>query len=183
MCYTNLFLKRVYRFGFRNEKNQKIKNNKYLIIYVILMTECSTCMEVRKGIPCPCEQCDWAMCRTCGNKWYMYKTRCPACRNENHAYLEIMEKENRCNDIKTYACIFVIYTSCLIALFLMGRVVSIVIRVGPLDFFCNGSVWWFVQTSLFGAMVVTISICCGVILSAFLSFLWNGIRCSRCFSD
>ena len=142
------------------------------------MTECSTCMEVRKVIPCPCEQCDWAMCRACGNKWYSYKTRCPACRNENHTYLERMEKEKQHDALKTYTCVLVAYSSCLLALILMGRLVSIVLHIGPVDFFCDGSVWWFVQTALFGAMIVTISICCGVITCGLVTFVWNATRCT-----
>ena len=141
------------------------------------MAECSMCMEVRKVISCPCEQCDWAMCRTCGNKWYLYKTLCPACRNENLIYMENMEKEKRCQCLKTHVYMLVVHASCFLTLVFMGRLVSIVLRVGPLDFLCNGSVWCFVQTSLFGAMIYTIMICCGVLVFGFFTFLWKSIRC------
>ena len=119
--------------------------------------ECDTCMEVLKVIPCPCEQCDWTMCRKCGDKWYSYKTRCPACRNENDSYRKLLKKEKSRKSCHLCVHVFMWYVICLMVVIILGRLFSMIIGECVHDFVCaTRGAGYFMRVSLKGSVFVFI---------------------------
>ena len=113
---------------------------------------CSTCMEDRIVIPCQTKQCDWVMCHECTEKWYTHKTICPACRNENGEYLKSMETRRKQEVVKLCVCVTVTYVLTLAVFVLLGRLMTMALGIGPVEFLCGGDAWVFFRAGLLGSI-------------------------------
>jgi len=122
---------------------------------IVPVQECNTCMEEISVSSCFHENCDWVMCKSCSVKWYTHNLKCPACRNVNRYQEEINKHVKNVKGVMEASLIIVVYFCVFVVLILLGRMVSILFKLGPPNYWCDD--WFvFIECSLLGSVVILV---------------------------
>ena len=159
--------------------------------------ECHCCTGVEGVFICELDNCEYPLCSTCKDKVLKIEHKCPGCRRnivieEENFVLEERDIESIyfsnkcCNDDCEYKIVnylftiimsmvtIVIGTGFVFLSLLVGRIISIILTIGPSDFWCGSAgkyyIVEFITSALVGFLIGFVILCCvGGLLHKWLS--------------
>ena len=149
--------------------------------------QCHCCTSEEDVHICELDNCDYPLCSTCKEKALKLEHKCPGCRrsvivNINDDSDDDLEPDldninRKCSNETIENCITFLYnwimavsiliigTGILFILLMLGRLVSIIFLIGPIDFWCYSlgehAFGYFIGYGLLGAILGFFIICCG----------------------
>tara|TARA_B110000093_G_C12735645_1_gene312141 strand:+ start:13 stop:567 length:555 start_codon:yes stop_codon:yes gene_type:complete len=159
--------------------------------------ECHCCTSDEGVFICELDNCEYPLCSTCKEKVLKIEHKCPGCRRnivieEENFVLEERDIESIyfsnkcCNDDCEYKIVnylftiimsmvtIVIGTGFVFLSLLVGRIISIILTIGPSDFWCGSAgkyyIVEFITSALVGFLIGFVILCCvGGLLHKWLS--------------
>ena len=156
--------------------------------------ECHCCTSTEDVHICELDNCDYPLCSTCKEKALKLEHKCPGCRrsvavdinddtdsdydsdDELEPDLDFINRKCKCSDqnidiIIRFLQDFIFSMGVLIAgtvvffiLLMMGRLVSVIFKIGPMDYWClslGQDAWgFFIGYGLLGGILGFFIICC-----------------------
>ena len=155
--------------------------------------ECHCCTSTEDVHICELDNCDYPLCSTCKDKALKLEHKCPGCRrsvavdinddsdsdsdDELEPDLIFINRKCKCSDqnidiiirflqdLIFTMVVLIVGTGVIIIVLMMGRLVSIIFQIGPLDFWCLslGEYAWgfFIGYGLIGLLLGFVIIFCG----------------------
>ena len=155
--------------------------------------ECHCCTSTEDVHICELDNCDYPLCSTCKERALKLEHKCPGCRrsvavdinddsdsdsdDELEPDLVFINRKCKCSDQNIDIIIrflqdfiftmvvLIVGTGVLIIVLMMGRLVSVIFHIGPLDFWCLslGEYAWgfFIGYGLIGLLLGFVIVCCG----------------------
>jgi|TARA_B110000971_G_scaffold217802_2_gene255435 hypothetical protein len=152
--------------------------------------ECHCCTSNECVFICELDNCEYPLCSTCKEKVLEIEHKCPGCRR--NIVVDIEEDgeniylRNKCcyYEYKIVNYLFTIITNMIIIIIgvflgvlslLVGRIISIILAIGPGDFWCESTGQYyiveFISSALSGFLIgVFILCCCGGLFRKCVSY-------------
>lgn len=161
--------------------------------------ECHCCTSDEGVFICELDNCDYPLCSTCKEKALKIEHKCPGCRRNIIVDIEeenfVLEEDIGCLYLKNNCCCnddceykivnylftiiismvtIVIGTGFVFLSLLVGRIISIILTIGPSDFWCESAgkyyIVEFITSALVGFLIGFLILCCvGGLLHKWLS--------------